>query len=291
METKPAVWTIAEILQWTKQYFSGKGVDNPRLDAEVLLSHILQRDRLYLYVHYDQPLSPAELKEFRDCVRRRAARIPVAYITGEKEFFGLTFSVSPAVLVPRPETELLVETAIYRLQDKPSAQILDLGTGSGAIAVSVLSRLPEATGVAVDISPDALDIAKNNAKRHGLEERLEFRLGDFWQPVTGQLFDAILSNPPYIPVGDIAALSPEVRNEPVLALDGGKDGLAYYRRLLREGCFQLVPGGFMAFEIGVSQAGDIRQLAAQSPFAIADILSDYAGIERVVVLTLQKGSL
>ncbi|KYZ76320.1 protein-(glutamine-N5) methyltransferase, release factor-specific [Anaerosporomusa subterranea] len=285
MEIKPSVWTIGEILQWTKQYFSGKGVDNPRLDAEVLLSHILHRDRLYLYVHYDQPLAPDELIAFRECVRKRAARIPVAYITGEREFFGLMFTVSADVLVPRPETELLVEAVLKRLESRPAPRIVDLGTGSGAIAVSLLTQLPAATAVAIDISAAALVIAEENAKRHGLADRLELRQGDFWQPAAGMLFDAIVSNPPYIPADDVAALAPEVRTEPVLALDGGKDGLDYYRRLLTDGYSHLAPGGFMAIEIGISQADAIRSLAEQSPFVIQEILLDYAGIERVVVLT------
>jgi release factor glutamine methyltransferase len=288
MEVKPSVWTIGGILEWTKQYFGAKGVDNPRLDAEVLLSHILQQDRLYLYVHFDQPLSPRELSAFRECVRKRAARVPVAYITGEKEFFGLTFSVSPAVLVPRPETELLVEAAVKRLQQKKAARILDLGTGSGAIAISVLSELTEACGIAVDISPDALAIAKENAAGHGVDSRLDFYQGDLWQPVKGMRFDAILSNPPYIPAADISGLAPEVRCEPVLALDGGTDGLNYYRRLLHDGELHLSPGGFMAFEIGVTQAAAIRRLAEGSALVIREIIADYAGIERVVVLTSRK---
>ena len=284
MDKTSSVWTIGGILQWTKQYFSGKGVDNPRLDAEVLLSHILQQDRLYLYVHFDQPLSPDELSRYREYVRRRAARIPVAYITGEKEFFGLPFAVSPAVLVPRPETELLVEAAIKRLRERQAPRVLDLGTGSAAIVVSVLSQLAESSAVAVDISAEALAVAKANAKRHNVDNRLEFRQGNLWQPVTG-VYDAVLSNPPYIPAADIAALSPEVRREPVLALDGGQDGLDFYRRLLQEGATYLVPDGFMAVEIGINQADAIRQLADQSAFIIDEIVSDYAGIERVVILT------
>ncbi len=284
MNTKPSVWTIGGILEWTKQYFSGKGVDNPRLDAEVLLSHILCRDRLYLYVHYDQPLSVEELAAFRECVRKRAARVPVAYITGEKEFFGLTFSVSPAVLVPRPETELLVETVVKRLAGKSAPRIVDLGAGSGAITVSVLTQLPQATAVAVDISAAALAVAQTNAKRHAVAERVEWKQGDFWQPVSG-LFDAIVSNPPYIPAADVRALAPEVQNEPVLALDGGLDGLDYYRRLLSDGDAYLAPGGFIAIEIGINQAAAIGSLAGQSPFIVADVTADYAGIERVMVLT------
>lgn len=288
MDAKPSLWTIGAILEWTKQYFSGKGIDTPRLDAEVLLSHILGRDRLYLYVHFDQPLAPAELAAFRECVRQRAARLPVAYITGEREFFGLTFTVSPAVLVPRPETELLVETVLTQLADKPAARILDLGTGSGAIAVSLLSRLPAATAVAVDISAAALAVAAQNAERHRVAERLQLQQGDFWQPVGGMRFDAIVSNPPYIAAAEIARLSPEVRQEPALALDGGSDGLAFYRRLLLDGQAQLAAGGVMAFEIGAGQAAAIRELAATSPLVIRKIYADYAGIERVVVLNSRE---
>lgn len=284
MAENPSVWTIGAILDWTKQYFSGKGVDNPRLDAEVLLSHILGRDRLYLYVHFDQPLSPAELDAFRVSVRKRAARLPVAYITGEREFYGLRFAVSPAVLVPRPETELLVETVLRQLADKPAARIVDLGTGSGAIVISLLTRLPAATAVAVDISADALAVAGENAGRHQVDDRLQLRQGDLWEPVSGMVFDVIVSNPPYIAAGDIDSLAPEVRQEPLLALDGGRDGLDFYRRLLRQGAAQLAADGVMAVEIGVGQAEPIRELAAVSPLAVSEVIADYAGIERIVVL-------
>lgn len=145
-------WTIGDILTWTKQYFGEKGVDNPRLDAEVLLSHILGQDRIYLYVNYQQPLEPAELAEFREAVKQRAKRVPVAYITGHKEFMGLDFAVNAAVLIPRPDTEILVETALARLRDKPSPLIADIGVGSGAIAVSLLAGLPAARAAGVDMS-------------------------------------------------------------------------------------------------------------------------------------------
>ena len=290
MDSKPSIWTIGGILEWTRQYFGSKGIDNPRLDAEVLLSHILQKDRLYLYVHFDQPLSQPELAAFRECVRKRAARIPVAYITGVKEFYGRCFSVSPAVLVPRPETELLVETAVARLKGSNAPRILDLGTGSGAIAVSVLSEVPEARAIAVDISAEALTVAKGNAVNNGVAGRIEFFQGDLWEPVEKMVFDAILSNPPYIPSSDISGLAPEVQCEPSLALNGGRDGLDYYRRLLRDGNLYLGPGGFMAFEIGVYQAESIKQLSESSGLMIDEIIPDYAGIERVVVLTSRKES-
>lgn len=288
MNTQKTIWTIGEILQWTKQYFGGKGVENPRLDAEVLLSHILHQDRLYLYVHFDQPLQPEELAAFRQCVKKRAARIPVAYITGTKEFMGLAFTVSPSVLIPRPETELLVEQALVRMAPLTAPAILDLGTGSGAIAVSVLKNLPQAQGVAVDISPEALAIAEKNAWQLGVADRLTLAQGDLFAPVAASRFDAILSNPPYIPCADLKTLQPEVCREPVFALDGGRDGLDFYRRIIAQGSAYLKPDGFIAFEIGMGQLPGIKGIVEPSRFVISEVQKDYAGIERVVTLTLRR---
>jgi len=286
MEKKKDIWRIDTILNWTRQYFSEKGVENPRLDAEVLLSHILKVDRLYLYVHFDQPLEERELTNFREAVKKRAARLPVAYITGSKEFMGLDFQVTPAVLIPRPDTEILVETALGRLASKEEPHILDIGTGSGAICISVLSTLQSAKGVAVDISPMALEVAKSNAARHSVEERLTFYLGDLFAPVEGQLFTAILSNPPYIPQADIGDLTAEVKQEPSLALVGGVDGLDFYRRIIREGKKYLAAGGFIAMEVGIGQASQVAELAEATGFyKVSEIVKDYGGIERVVVLT------
>lgn len=287
MENAKSSWTIAAILTWTKQYFSEKGVDNPRLDAEVLLSHVLGKDRLYLYVNFDQPLSPAELEAFRAAVKKRAMRTPVAYITGSKEFMNLDFIVSPAVLIPRPDTEILVEAALARLGSVESPQVLDIGTGSGAIIISVLANIPNAQGAAVDISADALAVASENAKLNDVSTRLNFLQGDLFAPVYGHKFDAVLSNPPYIPAADIAGLEPEVRREPSLALDGGKDGLNYYRRIIKEGPAYLKQGGFIALEVGVGQAAQVAGLAEeQRILRPVEIIKDYAGIDRVVVLAL-----
>ena len=277
------IWTIGSILKWTGQYFSEKGVENPRLDAEVLLSHILGRDRLYLYTHFEQPLEQTELAAFRECVRKRAARLPVAYITGHKEFMGLTFRVGPAVLVPRPDTEILVEAAMKRLQGLTAPAILDLGTGSGAIIVSLLSNLPAASGTAVDISGPALAIAGQNAGLHAVAGRLRLLEGDLFGPVQGLQFDAVISNPPYIPAGDIADLAAEVRQEPRGALDGGQDGLDFYRRILAEVPGFLKPGGFVALEVGIGQAQAVAALAQSAELGLAEICRDLGGIERVVV--------
>lgn len=288
MKSTKEVWRIDTILNWTRQYFSEKGVENPRLDAEVLLSHILGKDRLYLYVHFDQPLEGRELAAFREAVKKRAARLPIAYIIGVKEFMGLDFQVTPAVLIPRPDTEILVEKALKLLEGTDNPAILDIGTGSGAICISMLVNLPSAKAVTVDISPEAIEVAKGNAEKHEVAKRLTFCQGDLFKPVQGQVFTAILSNPPYIPEADIKGLTPEVRKEPNLALDGGADGLDFYRRIILEGRNYLVPDGFIAMEVGIGQARQVAALAKQSGFfTVSEIVTDYGGIERVVVLTLK----
>ncbi|MEG6585179.1 peptide chain release factor N(5)-glutamine methyltransferase [Dendrosporobacter sp. 1207_IL3150] len=285
MSKENEVWTIGSILKWTGQYFGEKGVENPRLDAEVLLSHILHKERIQLYVHFDQPLQQHELMAFREAVKKRAARLPVAYITGHKEFMGLDFCVTPAVLIPRPDTEVLVEAALKRLKDTDQPEILDIGTGSGAIVVSVLANIITARGTAVDISEKALAIAKVNAEKNNVAERLQFYQGDIYQPVQGRIYDAILSNPPYIPNEDISTLAPEVRQEPALALAGGQDGLDFYRRIINDASKYLKPGGFIALEVGIHQARPVASLAESiSELSFDSIISDYGGIERVVIL-------
>lgn len=288
MKQEKTVWTIASLLNWTRQYFADKGVDNPRLDAEVLLSHILQCDRLYLYVHFDQPLQEAELAAFRDCVKKRAQRVPVAYITGHKEFMGLDFRVTPAVLIPRPDTEILVEAVGQRLAEQPAPRLLDLGTGSGAICISLLCQRPEATAVTVDVSAAALDVAAGNAAALGVADRLELRCGDLWAPVKAEKYTAIVSNPPYITAAEMKELTPEVLQEPHLALTDHGDGLAFYRRIVRQAAAHLEPGGFLALEVGQGQAAAVAALAdADSGLACTAIVPDYAGIERVVICTLR----
>lgn len=278
------IWTIGRLLQWSEGFFREKGIETPRLDAEVLLAHVLEKPRIYLYVHYDQPLDPGELAAYRGFVRRRAAREPVAYLLGEREFMGLTFRVSPAVLVPQPDTETLVSEAEKRLRGKSGARIADVGTGSGAIALSLLHALSDLTAAAVDVSPAALKVARENAARLALMDRVAFYEGDLLTPLHGQTFDAILSNPPYIPRGDIAALSPEVQAEPYLALDGGVDGLDFYRRLTREAAALLRPGGFLAVEAGQGEAAAISDMAHANGWAEVEIVQDLAGIDRVVTM-------
>lgn len=277
------VWTIGAILKWSEQYFGSHGAETPRLDAEVLLSHLLGEKRIYLYVHFDQPLTADELARYRELVKRRVAGEPVAYICGEKEFMGLAFKVTPAVLVPQPDTETLVEAVIERLRGKKSPRIADICTGSGAIALALAHYLPETSVAATDISADAVSIAKENAETLGLSERVRFLEGDLLAPLAGETFDAIVSNPPYIPGADIEGLPREVRAEPRLALDGGADGLDFYRRLVGESAALLNDGGFLAVECGDTQAGAIVEMAVDA-FGKTEIVRDIADKERVVVL-------
>lgn len=278
------LWTIGRILKWTEQYFKEKGIESPRLDAEVLLSHILGRERIYLYVHFDEPLEPAELARYREAIKQRVQRVPVAYIIGEKEFMGLTFKVTADTLVPRPDTEILVQAAVERLRARgETPRFADIGTGSGAICLSVLHFLPKAQADTVDISPAARAVAEENAAALEVADRVTFHTGDLLAPLAGQCYDAILSNPPYIPDGDIAALAPEVRlKEPRTALAGGKDGLDFYRRLTADAPAHLKDGGFLAVEVGIHQAAPVAALAVPA-FSRTEILKDYAGIERVVI--------
>lgn len=282
------IWTIGRILKWTEQYFKDKGIESPRLDAEVLLAHVLEKQRIYLYVHFDEPLQPGELAAYREMIKKRVLRVPVAQILGEKEFMGLTFKVTADTLVPRPDTEILVQAAVDRLRAMAGEEPLrfaDIGTGSGAICLSVLHYLSDTVADTVDISPAARAVAEENAASLGLADRVTFHTGDLLQPLSGISFVAILSNPPYIPEADIATLAPEVRlKEPHTALSGGQDGLDFYRRLAEEAPAMLVPGGFTAFEVGIHQAGDVADLLKANPLIDrTEILPDYAGIDRVVV--------
>ena len=280
------IWTIGRILKWTEQYFGKKGVESPRLDAEVLLSHVLEKERIYLYVHFDQPLEAEELAAYKALIQQRVNHVPVAYLLGQKEFMGLTFKVTPATLIPRPDTEILVQAGVERLREfEGEVSFADIGTGSGAICLSVLSFVPGATAATVDISPEARAVAEENAKSLGLAERIEFFTGDLLEPIKERKFTAILSNPPYIPEKDIEGLQAEVRcKEPYGALSGGKDGLDFYRRLCSEAPVLLEDNGFMAFEVGIGQAAKVAELALENPLIErTEILKDLAGIERVVI--------
>ena len=282
------IWTIGRLLKWTEGYFNDNGIETARLDAEVLLGHVLGKERIYLYIHFDQPLQQDELAAFKACIKKRVQRMPVAYIVGRKEFMGLDFQVNEYTLVPRPDTEILVEAAIERLKaiKKENGIIADIGTGSGAICLSVLHYLPEARAVTVDISEEALAVAKANAEALEVSNRIELLQGDMLKPVKDRRFSAILSNPPYIPDADIEALEPEVKvYEPMGALAGGTDGLDFYRQLTGASGELIEDGGFLAMEIGIGQAEDLLSLAEQAGcWQKTEVVKDLAGIERVVIL-------
>ncbi len=287
------VWTIIKILDWTKQYFADRGVENPRLDAEVLLCAVLQCERIKLYMDFERPLTGAELSQYKNYVARRGQHEPLAYILGEKEFMRNSFKVTPATLVPRPETELLVESLIKAargLKADGDVKILDIGTGSGAIIVSLLDYLPNAKGVGVDISVDALIVAEENSRRIGVRERAGFMQSDLFSRIPAdKKFDIIVSNPPYIPAADIAGLAKDVQKEPRGALDGGADGLDFYRRIISEAMDHMTDEGILAFEVGINQAQVVAELCCKAGFKATAIRKDYADIERMVFAVKEEG--
>ena len=272
----------ANILKSATARLEAAGVESARLDAEVLLAHVLNCRRLYLYVDADKNLSPAQVTHFESLINQRAEKIPTAYLTGQREFMGLNFAVTPDVLIPRPDTEILVQYAVEKLSAlKGNVTFADIGTGSGAICVSILKYVRNATAVTVDISKDAIDCAKFNAEKFGVDDRLKFYVGNLFEPLRGQKFHAIISNPPYIPTKDLATLQEEVKREPDIALAGGEDGLDFYRRIVDAAPNFLLASGFLAVEIGINQAADVKNLLTKH-FSDIKILRDLSGIERVV---------
>ena len=380
--TEQTVWTVNRILQWTQQYFAGKGLENPRLDAEVLLCDVLGCRRIDLFMRLQQELSREELQQYREYVLRRAAWEPLAYIIGRKAFLQWEFKVTPTVLIPRPETELLVEKVVQCCTGKTLAQlekeafwrkkaeeakaavekvkevsaeklkeetdpektaawqqevadreavaeqtaeragmvwetdsdshpeepaeglpvaektnnrpetgdtgisILDIGTGTGAILLSLLKLLPDSRGLAVDISPEVLAVAKENAGLLGMANRTWFLQSDVWSrmPAKAQ-FDIVVSNPPYIPTEVIGTLAADVRKEPRLALDGGADGLDLYRKITEGMAQHIRPDGLAAFEVGIGQGEAVASLCKTQGFSVTAVVKDYAGIDRMVFTT------
>jgi release factor glutamine methyltransferase len=283
--SQKTTWTILEVVRWTTGRFERQGIASARLDAELLAAQAFGRSRVELYMHFDQPLGERELSSYRGLVERRLAGEPVAYILGRKEFWSLDLAVSAAVLVPRPDTETLVEQALAFLRDLPGRdrplRVADVGTGSGAIALALKRERPLDEVWAVDVSAAALAMARNNAERLGLE--VGFEEGDLFAPLLARSpFDLVVSNPPYIPSGDLDGLPPEVRCEPRLALDGGADGLSLVRRLAAESTRVLGPGGGLAVEIGAGQASEAAAILHANRFAAVGTRADLAGIERVV---------
>ncbi len=248
-------WTIGRLLDWTTNYLGDKGAGSPRLEAQLLLAHALKCSRMALYTRFEEQPAEPDRTAFRELVQRRVKGSPVAHLVGRKEFFSLEFEVGPAVLVPRADSEWLVTECLTLAKLMSAPRILDVGTGSGCLAIALAQQHKTAVVTAIDISADALAVARRNAARHKLEDRVRFLEGDLFGPIpTGERFDFILSNPPYIPTGVIPTLAAEVRDhEPRIALDGGSDGFAVIDRLLVDSPNYLEPGGHLLIEIGYDQ--------------------------------------
>jgi len=279
MTEKAETWTIRRVLDWTKGYLTEKGVENARLETEWLLSAALGLDRVGLYVNFDKPLNQEELALCRGLVARRAKREPLQYILGTQEFCGLDFAVTPAVLIPRHDTEVLVEEA---LRWAPlAATVLDIGVGSGCIAVALAKQLRDAQVWGVEQSPEAIALAQRNVERHGV--RVTLFEGSLFEPFADQRFDLIVSNPPYIPTADLETLQPEVREyEPRAALDGGADGLDFYRIIVPAAPEHLNPGGWLMVELGLGQAEAVLGMFSRAGFGDCFTAKDPNGIDRVV---------
>jgi len=273
---------------WATTLLESSGVESPRLDAECLLAFLLGRDRLHLYAAAEERMPPPVFELYQALLGRRQAREPLAYLTRTKEFWSLSFAVTPAVLIPRPETETLVETAMARLIELQAPVIADIGTGSGAIAVAVAKALPDSRLYATEISSRALDVARENAARHGVLERITFVHGDLVEPLLclglAHHCDLMVSNPPYVATRELAGLPAEVRYEPLEALDGGSDGLDVHRRLINGASTLLRPGGWLALEMAPGQGPSLsRLLQEQGAFGDIEVTPDLSGRERVIV--------
>jgi release factor glutamine methyltransferase len=290
-------WTVRRILEWTSGFFARKNVDPARLSAELILAHVLNVPRIKLYTDYERPLSEKELAACRELVRRAGEQEPIAYLTGKAHFFNLEFDVTRDVLIPRPDTETLVENVLQFVRHQggfEAPRVLDLCTGSGCIAAAIAHNLKTAVVTATDLSSAAVAIARRNIERLGLSGRVLVEEGDLFEPlarmVDVQPFNLIVSNPPYIPTAQIESLDRSVREyEPIEALDGGLDGLVIHRKILSEAPHRLAPGGRIYLEIAFDQADLAQQVASEyPPFDEIQILKDFGGRDRV--LTARRGS-
>lgn len=288
LEPKPLEWTILKILEWTTSYFKSHGIDSPRSTAEILLAHTLHVERIDLYLQFDKPLDNAELSFFKSLIKRRRNREPVAYITGRKEFWSIDFSITKHSLIPRPETECLVETALALMpEDLPGpARVLELGTGSGAIIIALASEKPKDIFFASDNSIDAVMLAGKNAVQHGFGPAINFFSGDWFAPLKSDLlkFDIIISNPPYIKSAIIPSLEPEIwKYEPINALDGGKDGLSALRHIVISAHNYLKEKGRLLLEIGHDQKDALWAIIEEcGAYDNIVFIKDYSGFYRIV---------
>ena len=287
----PETWTVRRILEWTSGYFTRRNLESPRLCAELLLAHVLGVPRIKLYTGYEQPLTEQQLASMRSLVQRAAEQEPIAYLTGRAHFFNLEFEVTRDVLIPRPDTETLVENVLQLARNQAgfeAPRVLDLCTGSGCIACAVAHHHKAASVVATDVSPGAVEVARRNVERLKLADRVLVEQGDLFAPLADMVdrrpFELIVANPPYIPTAGLEALDRSVRDyEPAGALDGGLDGLSIHRRILAEAPDRLVPGGRLYLEIQFDQGELALQVAGEhSGFDDVRLLKDYGGRDRVL---------
>lgn len=275
-------WTTLGVLDWTAKRFADQGITSGRLEAQLLLAYALQCSRTQLYMNFDQPLGETELASYRELIKRRLAGEPVAYLVHEHEFWGMPLVIEPSVLVPRPDTETVIEVAReFRADRSAPCRVLDLCTGSGAIALAMAKELPAAMVIATELSPAAAAVARANVENNHFTGRIEVREGDLWAPVVGEHFDLIVSNPPYIPSAVIATLSAEVRREPVMALDGGADGLVFYDRICAAARDYLEPGGALVVEHGYDQADAVRARFERAGLRDVTLVNDLGKNPRV----------
>ena len=279
------IWRVMDLINWTTEYFKGRNIPTANLDAGLLLGYVLGKERLQLYLDFDKVIQKEHLAQYRELVKKRAEYIPVAYLTNQREFMSLKFYVNEDVLIPRPETERLVETVLEMQSD--DCVLLEMGTGSGAIAVSLAKNRPGWKIFATDISEEALQIAEENAHQHEVSDQITFLHGDLFEALSDEheRFDWIVSNPPYIPSDRIPTLTPDIKEyEPRLAIDGGEDGLNIIRRLIDEAPAFLTATGRLAFEMDDTHSKAVRILIDENTkYVVPDIIKDYAGVERVVV--------
>lgn len=287
--------TVLEVIQRSTEFLARKGVESPRLQVELLLAHVLQLPRLKLYLDFDRVLTEPEIAVLRALIKRRGEREPLQYILGGTSFCGLEITTNRHVLIPRPETELLAERAwefLRQLQagGQTTPTVLDFGTGSGCLAITLAVKFPQARICALDVSEGALDVARQNAQRHQVTERIQFYLGDGFAALpAGSRFDLLVSNPPYIPTGELQTLQPEVRDyEPRLALDGGPDGLETMRRLADEAGAWMPKGGCAIIEFADGQDQAVAEIFSKHPWAVDRVEQDYSNRPRILIAYRSK---
>lgn len=274
---------IAENLKIAAQILQAGGISEARREANSLLAFALEKDKTFLVAHSEYELSEAEQIRFQDFLQRRARREPLQYITGRQEFYGLEFELTPDVLIPRPETELIVENAVKILNDKENPLFCEIGTGSGCISVSILNEVKNSRAIGLDISASALKITEKNAGRHNVSERIELKISDVFAALKNEKFDLIVSNPPYVPLREIETLQAEVRDfEPINALTDKRDGLSIIEKIVYESPFFLKPDGFLLMEIGFNQSEKVSRMFSQEIWRFVEILPDLQGIPRMV---------